>query len=110
MRLLWLPDLLGTPLPLRLGFCHDRSLGIERRCVNGVQNTGAARSVDAAAKKPRPIWEKSFGPEHPNIAAGLNNLALLLQTMNRLAEAEPMIRRALVRVSLSEGQPENSAL
>jgi hypothetical protein len=81
MRLLWLPDLLGTPLPLRLGFCHNRSLGIERRCVNGVQNTGAARSVDAAAKKPRPIWEKSFGPEHPNIAAGLNNLALLLQTM-----------------------------
>jgi hypothetical protein len=37
--------------------------------------------VDAAAKKPRPIWEKSFGPEHPNIAAGLNNLALLLQTL-----------------------------
>jgi hypothetical protein len=60
-----------------------------------VQNTGAARSVDAAAKKPRPIWEKSFGPEHPNIAAGLNNLALLLQTMNRLAEAEPLMRRAL---------------
>ena len=25
------------------------------------------------------ILEKSLGPEHPNVAAGLNNLALLLQ-------------------------------
>ena len=25
------------------------------------------------------IDEKSFGPEHPNVARGLNNLAVLLQ-------------------------------
>ena len=35
------------------------------------------------------IDEKSFGPEHPNVATGLNNLAELLQDTNRLAEAEP---------------------
>jgi len=41
------------------------------------------------------IYEKSFGPEHPNMAASLNNLAGLLLATNRLAEAEPMYRRAL---------------
>ena len=41
------------------------------------------------------IDEKSFGPDHPNVATDLNNLALLLQATNRLAEAEPLMRRAL---------------
>ena len=41
------------------------------------------------------IDEKSFGPEHPNVATDLNNLAQLLQDTNRLAEAEPLMRRAL---------------
>jgi Tetratricopeptide repeat len=42
------------------------------------------------------IDEKSYGPEHPNVARDLNNLAKLLQATNRLAEAVPLIRRALV--------------
>ena len=41
------------------------------------------------------IDEKSLGPEHPNVAIRLNNLAALLQATNRLAEAEPLMRRAL---------------
>src|SRR5271165_5286398 len=41
------------------------------------------------------IDEKSFGPEHPNVARGLINLAELLRATNRLAEAEPLYRRAL---------------
>ena len=41
------------------------------------------------------IDEKSFGPDHPNVARDLNNLAQLLQATNRLAEAEPLMRRAL---------------
>ena len=41
------------------------------------------------------IQEKMLGPEHPNVATGLNNLAQLLQTTNRPAEAEPFMRRAL---------------
>jgi hypothetical protein len=39
------------------------------------------------------IDETSFGFAHPNVARGLNNLALLLQAKNRLAEAEPLMRR-----------------
>jgi tetratricopeptide (TPR) repeat protein len=45
----------------------------------------------------RALWidEKGFGPEHPNVAADLNNLAHLLQATNHLSEAEPLMRRAL---------------
>ena len=41
------------------------------------------------------IDEKSFGPEHPDVALSLNNLATLLYAANRHAEAEPLYRRAL---------------
>src|SRR5947199_589516 len=40
------------------------------------------------------IDEKSFGTEHPNVAIDLNDLAQLLRHSNRLAEAEPLMRRA----------------
>ena len=49
------------------------------------------------------ITETSYGPEHPNVATGLNNLAGLLQTTNRLAEAEPLYRRALAITETSYG-------
>lgn len=39
--------------------------------------------------------EKRFGPEHPDVARDLNNLASLLMETNRLAEAESLMRRAL---------------
>ena len=41
------------------------------------------------------IDEKSYGPEHPDVARNLNNLAALLQATNRLGEAEPLMTRAL---------------
>ena len=49
------------------------------------------------------IDEKSFGPEHPNVANRLNNLAGLLSATNRLAEAEPLFRRALAITEKSFG-------
>src|SRR5271154_62383 len=41
------------------------------------------------------IDEASFGPDHPDVASSLNNLAQLLKATNRLSEAEPLMRRAL---------------
>src|SRR5207249_12193863 len=41
------------------------------------------------------IDEQSFGPEHPDVARYLNNLAGLLKATNRLGDAEPLMRRAL---------------
>ena len=41
------------------------------------------------------IDEASYGLDHPGVATDLNNLAQLLQATNRLAEAEPLISRAI---------------
>ena len=41
------------------------------------------------------IGEATYGPDHPTVAAVLNNLAELLLATNRHAEAEPLYRRAL---------------
>ena len=41
------------------------------------------------------IDEALYGPDHPDVATDLNNLAALLYTTNRLVDAEPLYRRAL---------------
>ena len=41
------------------------------------------------------MWERALGDEHPDTAAGLNNLALVLHHQGKHAEAEPLYRRAL---------------
>jgi tetratricopeptide (TPR) repeat protein len=41
------------------------------------------------------IDEQSFGPDHPDVARDLNNLAQVLQDTNRLQEAERLMKRAL---------------
>ncbi|MFM7640069.1 MAG: tetratricopeptide repeat protein [Cyanobium sp.] len=40
------------------------------------------------------IDETSYGPDHPDVARDLNNLAALPQATGRLAEAEPLMGRA----------------
>ncbi len=41
------------------------------------------------------IVEKALGAEHPNVATGLNNLALLYYAQGKYAQAEPLYQRAL---------------
>jgi tetratricopeptide (TPR) repeat protein len=41
------------------------------------------------------IREKVLGPNHPDVAQSLNNLASLLYTKGDYAGAEPLYRRAL---------------
>jgi tetratricopeptide (TPR) repeat protein len=41
------------------------------------------------------IREKVLGPDHPDVAASLNNLATLLDKQGKYDEAEPLYRRAL---------------
>ena len=41
------------------------------------------------------IREKQLGPDHPDVATSLNNLADLYRAMGRYAEAEPLYRRSL---------------
>jgi CHAT domain-containing protein/tetratricopeptide (TPR) repeat protein len=68
-------------------------------CLNNLaqllQATNRLSEAEPLIRRALAIDEKSFGPEHPNVAAILNNLAGLLKDTNRLGEAEPLIRRAL---------------
>src|SRR5437667_998388 len=41
------------------------------------------------------IREKTLGPEHPDVAASLDNLAGLYRVQGKYREAEPLYRRAL---------------
>ena len=41
------------------------------------------------------FMENALGPEHPNVATSLNNLAGLYEDQGKYAEAEPLYRRAL---------------
>jgi tetratricopeptide (TPR) repeat protein len=81
---------------------HGEAMGIPEptgRLMNqlGILLNGKALHADAEPLKRRvlAITEKNLGPDHPIVAACLNNLAQLLQDTNRLVEAEPLMRRAL---------------
>ena len=41
------------------------------------------------------IWEKQLGPDHPDVALGLNNLGLLYNNLGDYDKAEPLYKRAL---------------
>ena len=40
------------------------------------------------------IQEKALGPDHPDVATSLNNLALLYYNQGQYAKAEPLYQRA----------------
>jgi len=39
--------------------------------------------------------EKALGPEHPDVATAVNNLALLYQKLSRPSQAEPLFLRCI---------------
>jgi tetratricopeptide (TPR) repeat protein len=49
------------------------------------------------------IGDRCYGPDHPEVAIRLNNLASLFRDTNRPAEAEPLMRRALAIDEASSG-------
>jgi tetratricopeptide (TPR) repeat protein len=63
----------------------------------GVYNTRRGRYAEAEplCKQALGIWEKTLGPDHPEVAASVNNLAALYHNQGRYEEAEPAYRRAL---------------
>jgi hypothetical protein len=55
----------------------------------------ALASLELSRQAERIVSERNFGPMHPDVAMGLNNLGLLYQTQGRYAKAEPVSKRAL---------------
>jgi tetratricopeptide (TPR) repeat protein len=58
---------------------------------------GQGKYAEAAlvAERSLTIAEMKFGPDHPDVAQSLNNLAALNDNQGRYAEAEPLYKRAL---------------
>ena len=52
-------------------------------------------SAVVVAKKAIEIAERTYGPDHPNVATSLNNLASFYQDQGQYAEAEPLFKRSL---------------
>lgn len=73
-----------------------------------LQATNRLVEAEPLIRRALAIDEKSFGPDHPNVAIRLINLASLLQDTNRATEAEPLMRRALAidEMSFGPGHPE----
>jgi Tetratricopeptide repeat len=61
-----------------------------------LQGTNRLAEAEPLYRRALIIDEAAYGPEHPRVAIGLNNLAQLLKVTNRLAEAEPLSRRHLL--------------
>ena len=47
--------------------------------------------------------ERPQGPDHPSVAASLNNLAALYRIQGRYADAEPLYKRSLAIVEKALG-------
>lgn len=57
--------------------------------------TNRQREAEPLMRRGLAIDERSLGPDHPDVASDLNNLAHLLRITNRPALAEPLTRRGL---------------
>ena len=99
---IWLLLIAGTLSSLvccpNSGFSQSDSLA-EARQLNeqGVTlfHQGRYAEAEPLYKRSLAIREKTLGPDHPDVAQSLNNLALLYQAQGRLAEAEPLFKRSL---------------
>jgi Tfp pilus assembly protein PilF len=60
-----------------------------------LQNTNRLSEAEPLLQRTLAISEKFYDPDHPQVAAVLNNLALLLRTDNRPGDAAPLYRRSL---------------
>ena len=56
---------------------------------------GRYAEAEPLYKRALAIQEKALGPDHPDVATALNNLAVLYRHQGRYAEAEPLYKRAL---------------
>ena len=85
------------------------------RCRASAEQSGGALSsprslcrCGAAVQALAGDLEKALGPDHPDVATSLNNLALLYDNQGRYADAEPLYKRSLAisRKALGPDHPD----
>ena len=103
-RILALPftSLLALLLALLLAgpsIAHARGAGIEwdilNREVMDLYRAGKYDRAVVVAQKALQVAQQNVGPNHPDVATSLNNLAELYRTQGNYAKAEPLYKRSL---------------
>lgn len=84
--------LLGMTVPAHAQESKWRMISEEAISLYG---KGQYDRAVAAIKKSLAVAEKAVGPDHPNTATSLNNLAELYRDHSHYAQAEPLYKRAL---------------
>ena len=82
----------GTGVPASAQGIEWKSLNDE---VNSLYRQGHYDRAIVVAKKALQVAEQAGGPDHPDVAQSLNNLAELYQTQGQYAQAEPLYKRSL---------------
>ncbi len=74
----------------------ERSSGAEQRArAQAGERIQAVSEVEGLYRRALSIQERSLGPDHPQLANTLNNLAAMLDQQGKFTESEPLQRRAL---------------
>ena len=75
--------------------CADSELDTLNQEVMDLYRTGDYDQAVALARKSVELAEKSAGPDHPDVATGLDYLGFLYDTQGQYAQSEPIYKRAL---------------
>ncbi|MGO9740479.1 MAG: tetratricopeptide repeat protein, partial [Roseiarcus sp.] len=88
-------DLVGGEGPAPVGAETAASFLLDRLASYRQTSLAAYAEARSLFQRALAIREKALGPEHPDTATSLNNLALLLRAQGDLAGARPLFERAL---------------
>jgi tetratricopeptide (TPR) repeat protein len=73
------------------------------KCARYFRTRASFAEAEALYRRALEIDEATFGPDHPNVASALNNLAVLLDERHGVHESEPLRRRALAIAEKAHG-------
>lgn len=75
---------------------YDQNLAeVLRKSANYLRERAQYEQADALYQRALGIWEHLAGPEYPELARLLNNLAILYKNQGKDEQAEPLFRRVL---------------
>jgi tetratricopeptide (TPR) repeat protein len=77
-----------------------KEAGVLNTKVMELYNAGQYAEAIPLAQRALSIREKALGPDHPDLASSLENLAALYSTQQRYADAEPLYKRSLYTSSV----------
>lgn len=86
----------GLASSSRISESEYQSAEIFNKNAVGLYKSGQYAEAEPILKRVLAIREQSLGPDHPDTATSLNNLAMLYEKMGRHGEALPLLERALV--------------